>query len=137
MFKSCKGIYQVQIFLPLILQPFVYKRIFSKELSYFKLRIITLGLISFLLPIMIYFTLPNYTYNSGKDIVKKHLNHEISFKDYSFSESSIPITNNPKQLFISNREYYYEITSADNKNYFITVNPLTGELHKLTEAYWI
>jgi len=43
-FKNYKGIYQVQIFLPLILQPFVYKRIFSKELSYFKLRIIKLVL---------------------------------------------------------------------------------------------
>jgi len=134
--KSYKGIYQVQIFIPLILQPFVYKRVLSKELSYFKLRIITLGFISFLLPIMIYFTLPNYTYNSGKDIVKKHLNQEISFKVYSISESSIPVTNNPKQLFVSNKEYYYEITSAENKHYFITVNPLTGELQKLTEAYW-
>lgn len=132
-----KGIYQIEIFIPLLLQPFLYLRLFRKVKSHYKFRITIMVLISLFLPLTIYFTLPNFTYNRGKQIVEQYsgLRKDVLFVDYSFNKNTIPLVNNPKQLFVSNRAYYYEIESTDGKKYFI-VNPITGELKQLSKDYW-
>ncbi|MEG0772048.1 hypothetical protein [Clostridium sp.] len=132
------GIYQVGIFMPFILQPDVYKTLFIKEKVFYKLRIVIAVLISFILPVTIYFTLPNYTYIEGKLKVEQHFgqNKNISFNYYSMGKNSIPLSNNPKQLFVSNRAYYYEVASEEGIKYFFIVNPLTGELIQLSKRFW-
>lgn len=137
-FVDYVGVYQVGIFMPFVLQPFVYQALFIKEKSFYKLRIGIVVLISIILPIIIYFTLPNYTYDKGKAMVEQYLgqNENISFNDYSLSKKSIPTVNNPKQLFVSNRVYYYEIISEDSNKSFFIINPLTGELKQLSQSYW-
>lgn len=126
------------IFLPLMFQPDVYKTLFTKEKAHYKLRIVIAVLISFILPITIYFTLPSYTYIEGKMKVEQYFgqNKNISFYFYSMGKNSIPLSNNPKQLFVSNRAYYYGVTSEEGNEYFFIVNPLTGELIQLSKRFW-
>ncbi|MFL0246171.1 hypothetical protein [Candidatus Clostridium stratigraminis] len=131
------GVYQVGIFIPLILQPLFYMWLFRIERPYLKIRITIILAISIFLPLVIYFTLPNYTYNKGKEIVKQNLaqSENYLFTDLTYASDTIPVINNPKQLFVSNRVYYYEVTLKDEKKYFI-INPLTGELKELARSYW-
>lgn len=135
--KHYRGVYRVTIFSPLLMQPFWYRRLFRKEMSYYKTRVVMISLISVLLPMIIYATLPNYTYDKGKQIVKEHLNESknIIFVDLAFGKNTILIFNNPKQLFISNRAYYYKIISTEGNKYFM-IDPIDGELTQLSESYW-
>jgi hypothetical protein len=135
--QDCKGIYQVQIFIPLVLQPLYVNRLLKKERAYFKLRILSLLLCSVLLPLVIYSTLPNYTYIEGKEIVQKFIGQDNShsFTEVSFEKSTVPVIDNPKQAFLSDREYYYEVISKEGSIYFM-VNPVTGRIMKLEKSYW-
>jgi hypothetical protein len=136
-FKDYEGIYQVQIFIPLAFQSFLYKELFKNHKTHFKLRIILTVLISLVLPLLIYFTLPTYTYSGGKQIIKQYVksNENIVFTDITYGENSVPIVNNPKRLFVDNRAYYYEIKSTGGNKYFM-VNPITGKVTQLSESYW-
>jgi hypothetical protein len=135
--QDCKGIYQVQIFVPLVLQPLYVSRLLKKERAYFKLRILALLLCSVLLPLVIYSTLPNYTYIEGKEIIHKFIGQDNShnFTEVSFAKSTVPVIDNTKQVFVSDREYYYEVTSKEGSIYFM-VNPVTGKVMKLEKSYW-
>lgn len=129
-----RGIYQVAIFIPLVFQPFLYHRLIRKDLSHLKIRIFVLGLVSVLLPLTIYFTLPHYTYDEGKQIIEQYIGHDTVFTDYPFNRRTVPTSDNG-QLFVNNRAYYYEVVLSDGKKYFI-VDPLTGHPAQLPEAYW-
>jgi len=135
--KEYAGIYQIGIFMPLIFQPFCYNALFREQKTYWKLRVIGIGLISLILPLCIYFTLPNYTYNEGKQIVERYVQSSGNpiFIDISKDKDTVPLVNNPKRLFVSNRAYYYGIKATDNNKYFM-VNPLTGEVIQLSENFW-
>lgn len=135
--KEYRGIYQIGVFILFIYQPFLYNNLFRKQLSHYKLRIVIIGLMSLLLPLTIYFTLPKYTYNEGKQFVEQYLEQSksVKFVDYSFGKDTIPVYNNPKQLFVSDRAYYYTITSTEGTKYFM-VNPLTGKLHQMSQGVW-
>jgi hypothetical protein len=128
------GVYQVGIFIPVLIQPFSYYALLKKQMSYFKLRVVVVVLITLILPSVIYFTLPNYTYNEGKQMVERYVqsSKNIEFVDISKDKDTIPITGNPKRLFVSDRAYYYEIKSTGGNKYFM-VNPLTGEVVQLSE----
>lgn len=136
-FNDYRGIYQVSIFIPLLLQLFLYYRLIIQDITYVKTRFIILAIISFIIPLTIYFTLPNYTYDKGKQVVKEYLKGTPNtiFVEFSFNKDTIPLVNNRKEIFVSNRAYYYEIISEEEKKYFI-VNPLTGEATQLSESYW-
>lgn len=132
------GVYEIGIFIPLIFQPFYYyKVLFREQKPYSKWRIIVIGLISSILSLVIYFTLPNYTYNDGKQVVKEYVQSSGNpvFIDIPKNIDTVPIWNNPKRLFVSNRAYYYEIKSTVENKYFL-VNPLTGEVDQLSNKYW-
>jgi len=128
------GVYQVGIFYPFIVQPFSYNALLRKQISYFKLRIVVIVLISLILPLMIYFTLPSYTYNEGKQMVEQYLHpsENIEFVDNAKNKATIPITGNPKGLFVNDKAYYYEVISTTNKEYFM-VNPISGDVVQLSE----
>ena len=131
------GVYEIRIFIPLIFQPFFYNALFREDKTYLKFKIIGIGLLSFILPLTIYFTLPNYTYNEGKQMVERYVraSKNTVFIDISSERDTIPLTNNPKRLFISNRAYYYAIKSTVDNKYFM-VNPITGKVMQLSEDYW-
>ncbi|MCB2290546.1 hypothetical protein LGK97_12290 [Clostridium sp. CS001] len=135
--KEYTGIYEVGIFILFIFQPFWYKSLFRDQETYLKLRVIAIVLISLILPLIIYFTLPTYTYNEGKQIVKEYVQSSgnLIFIDISKDKDTVPLTANPKRLFVSDRAYYYGIKSTFNNKYFM-VNPLTGKVIQLSEDYW-
>ena len=135
--KEYVGVYNVGIFILLLLQPLYYKALFRKEKTYLQFKFISIILISFILPIIIYFTLPNYTYNEGKQIVEQyvHSSTNLIFIDISKDKDTVPVINSPKQLFVFNREYYYGIKSTGANKYFM-VNPLTGKVVQLSEEFW-
>lgn len=132
-----KGIYPVSMFIPFIFQAFMYWKLINKEINYKKIRIFIMVLISISLPLVIYFTLPNYSYHEGKETVENYLeeNTNIEFVDFSIGKDTIPVMNNPKKIFISDREYYYKVILSDEVRYFM-VNPITGRLNELPEGYW-
>ena len=136
--KDYAGVYQIGIFTPLIFQPLYYKSLFSGQRTYPRLRIIGAVLISFILPLIIYFNLPNYTYYEGKQIVERyvHSSGKLIFIDISNDKDTVPVVNNPKRLFVSNREYYYGIKSTVDNKYFM-VNPLTGKVVQLSKDFWL
>lgn len=135
--REYAGIYQIGLFTPLIFQPLFYKVLFREQKTYLKLRVIGIGLISFILPLIIYSTLPNFTYYEGKQIVKRYVqpSGNLAFIDISKDRDTVPLINSPGRLFVSHRAYYYGIESTLNNKYFM-VNPLTGEVTQLSEDYW-
>lgn len=136
-FYHYRGIYQVSIFIPFLLQPIWYRSMLKPENGHHKFRKIPAVIISIFLPLAIYFTLPNYTYDEGKLIIINHLeqNENPMFSYYPFGHDTIPVINNPKGIFMFNRAYYYKITLPEGDKYFM-VCPITGELQQLSEKYW-
>ncbi|SHH76547.1 hypothetical protein [Clostridium grantii] len=135
--KEYAGIYEIGIFLPFIIQPFIYyKLLFKVQKTYFKSRFTVVLLISFTLPLTIFFTLPNFTYNEGKQLIEEyaHSDGHLVFRDISKDEDTKAICNNPSRLFVSDRAYYYEI-QLNGKNEFFLVNPLTGRVEQLLDKY--
>lgn len=133
-----RGIYKVSIFFSaFISQSFSYIRLLKKEIPYPNFRFIIIVLLSLFLPLMTYFTLPNYTYNEGKQIVQRYLQSSGNpiFIDFPKNKDTVPLANNSERLFVSNRAYCYGIKSTINNKYFM-VNPLTGKLVQLSEYYW-
>ncbi|GCD11059.1 hypothetical protein [Clostridium tagluense] len=131
------GIYNIGIFILFLGQPIYYKALFKNQNAYLKLKIIAMGLILFISPLIIYYTLPKYTYNEGKQIVQRyvHSSRNTVFIDISKEKDTVPLVNNPEQLFVSNRAYYYEIKSTIGNKYFM-VNPLTGKVVQMPKDYW-
>ncbi|WP_461206023.1 hypothetical protein [Clostridium sp. DL1XJH146] len=132
------GVYQIGIFIPFIFQPFGYFRfLFGEEKTYPKAKILVLALVSIMLPVVIYSTLPSYTYDDGKQLIEESVqsSEEIVFLDTSKDHATIVISNNPKQLFVSDRAYYYEIKAIEQNEYFM-VNPIDGQVGQLSENYW-
>lgn len=132
------GIYKIHYFVPLIsFQIYYCFLLFKKERKYLVIRAFSIGLLTIIIPVIVYITLPNYTYNEGKQNVELYLQSytDIEFIKIPKSSDTIPTINNPKQLFVSNRLYYYKITLM-NKNKYFVVSPITGEVSELSKAFW-
>jgi hypothetical protein len=130
-----RGVYDIAFFSIFILQPIWYIWLLKKEKSQSRFGMVVLVLLSVILPIIIYFTLPNYTYDYGKDIIKEYFNEKIEFVNYSRDMDTIPVSNKPKNLFTRDRAYYYKIKLGNKYKYFI-VNEQTGNSLELEEGYW-
>lgn len=136
--RHYRGTYYVTIFVPFLIQPYCYYLfLFKNTKKHLKIRIIGITLISLVLPLTIYYTLPNYTYNDGKRLIEDYikLDKEIVFIDYSFSKSTIPALNNKKMMLGTNRVYYYHIISGEKSNYYI-VDAVSGKVTQLADEYW-
>lgn len=136
--REYRGTYFVAVFTPFVIQPYwYYILLYKKPQNYLKIRIAGIVIISFILPLTIYCTIPNYTYNDGKNFIEQDMNldSEFVFTDYSLSKSTIPVLNCKKVLLCSNREYYYDI-KLNKENKYFTVNAVTGKVTQLSEGYW-
>ena len=137
--KEYAGVYQIGVFiLPIILQPFVYNSLFRESKAYSKLRIITIGLLSLILPLIIYCTLPGYTYNQGKQTIElyEQTSKNTVFIDIYKNKQTVPLVDNSERLLIYPKAYYYGIKSTVDNKYFI-VSPLTGEIILLSEDFYL
>lgn len=130
-----RGVYEIQIFIPLILvfiMRFIYlirsKNKMSKNSPGIELFILCL------IPLIIYSTKPKYTYDSGKEVLRKDLNLNYLEFDESKENYSIPIKDK-EYLFIKNMEYYYTVKLNDGNSYF-RVNPNTGLLNELSTDFY-
>ena len=67
-------------------------------------------------------------------MVKQYLqpSENIEFADVSKDKDTLPLADDFKRLFVSNKAYYYEIKSTTNNAHFM-VNPITGEAVQLSE----
>lgn len=136
--REYRGSYFVTIFIPCLIQPYWYYMVlFRNQRNFLKIRIFGIVLISFILPLIIYYTIPNYTYNDGERVIEQYMNldRKAVFINYSYSESTIPVLNCEESLLGSNREYYYGI-KLDSENKYFTVNAVSGKVTQLSEAYW-
>jgi hypothetical protein len=136
--KEYRGSYSVSIFIPFLIQPYwYYILLFRKQRTFLNIRILGIALISFILPLLIYCTIPNYTYDDGKRLIEQYMNldKKAEFIKYSYIESTIPVLNCEKSLLGSNREYYYGI-KLDKDNEYVTVNAVSGKVTPLSEGYW-
>lgn len=136
--KEFKGTYEILIFLPLIIiQPFIFRSLLSRGDTISKVRIFLTILIYISIPVIIYFTLPKYTYNDGKDKIEESFkpDEKFEFIHNAPGQYTVPVIENAKQIFMKDREYYYIIEFTNETKYFI-VNPITGESIELEERYW-
>ncbi len=136
--KEYRGSYFVSIFIPFLMQPYwYYILLFRKHKTFLNLRFLGIALISFILPLLIYCTIPNYTYNDGKRLIEQcmNLDRKAEFIKYSYSESTVPVLNCEKSLLGSSREYYYGI-KLDKEKKYVTVNAVSGKVTQLSERYW-
>lgn len=125
---SYNGIYKIEIFaIIIIVLPIVY--IYSNKGNHIKKKIIKIIIlvIVIILPLIIVFTLPQYTYNNGQNKIKKEIGN-ITFIKLKNKEKSIYFDNNTNRLFIRNRVYFYKTKEEGN---FI-VNPINGDIKKIT-----
>ena len=143
-FPKYEGIISYGFFIILILfQPIWYfnlTKINSKINSSKKFISVTLTLviISISIPILIYTSIPKYTYNDGLTVLKNHLQKDKNNEflvDNTF-KGTITITEFhrkfPKNLLIDNKFYLYLAVSDDNSKNF-ALNPLTGEVLEINE----
>ncbi len=135
--KDYIGIYQTGLFIPLLLQPILYRRFFMNEekMSPKNWKLIALGTISLVLPLLIYFTLPNYTYSEGKDLVQKLEPSPLVFLEMDLQFRSIPTTSEGNGFFINNRIYHYKTEVLGIEKYFV-VHPYTGGVQELLEDFY-
>lgn len=135
--KDYIGIYQTSIFIPLLLQPILYNKLFmSKEkLTLKNWKLSALLLITLFLPVLIYFTLPGYTYEDGQQLVEEALEKNVTFPEQEFQNRTIPAMGRQKGILHSDRIYYYT-AEADGLTSYHVVDPLTGEVQELEEDYF-
>jgi len=135
--KDYIGIYQTGIFIPLLLQPILYRKFFMSEekVRLKNWRLLAMGTISIVLPFVIFFTLPDYTYAEGKEMVESTLEDTVSFVDLETQKRTIPTIERDSGLLKSNRIYYYITDTGTEKNYFV-VDPLTGEIQELDQDFY-
>ncbi|MBS4537048.1 hypothetical protein GOQ27_01155 [Clostridium sp. D2Q-11] len=132
-----RGVYNIVVFIPLLFLPISYRMILKDHEIFLRWRIVTVMILSIALPLLIYFTLPKYTYNEGQKRVIEYLNttEKVEFINYSRGEDTIPVMNNPKGFLIKDRTYYYHVKVLDKDRYFM-VNPIMGKVGELPNAYW-
>ena len=135
--KDYIGIYQSGIFIPLLLQPILYRKLFMSEekVSLKNWRLLAMATISIALPFVIYFTLPEYTYAEGKEMIESTREDTVSFMDLETKMRTIPAIGRDSGLLKSNRIYYYITDTGTEKNYFV-VDPLTGEVQELDQDFY-
>lgn len=133
-----KGVYQVAFYVPLIvLQYGWYNLIFKKDnIKRYKIALWSLALLTISIPLIVSVTLPEYSYEKGKAIIEEQIDDENYLSiEYSKGKNSIPVINNPKQLFIANRNYYYRFSDGISNLYFV-VDPVSGKAGRLDQEYW-
>lgn len=133
-YKDYKNVYDVGLFLVFLIQPFWYSFLIVDAKDHPRWKIMISILLTIILPIILYYSLPNYTYDDGREIIREKFNKDMEFTDYSNSMDTIPISEKKKNFFTTERAYYYKVY-IDGYKYFI-VNEETGELIELEQGYW-
>ena len=135
--KDYIGIYQASIFIPLLLQPIFYRKLFQsgEKLSLKSWKLSSMIMVSLLLPVLIWYTIPDYTYEEGKALVEASMDESVDFPEQEFQSRTIPAMGRQKGILHSNRIYYYTV-EADGVTSYHVVDPLTGEVQELEEDYF-
>jgi len=135
--KDYIGVYQASIFIPLLLQPILYNKLFQsgEKLSLRSWKVSPLIAVSLLLPVLIWYTIPNYTYEEGKALVEASMDESVDFPEQEFENRTIPAMGRQKGILHSDRIYYYT-AEADGVTSYHVVDPMTGEVQELEEDYF-
>lgn len=135
--KDYSGIYQTGIFIPLLLQPIFYRKFFMSEekVRLKNWRLLAMATVSIVLPFVIFFTLPDYTYAEGKEMIKATGTDYVSFMELETQKRTIPAIGRNPGFLKSSRVYYYITDTGTEKNYFV-VDPLTGEVQELSQDFY-
>ncbi|MGO1370048.1 hypothetical protein [Senegalia sp. (in: firmicutes)] len=135
-YRSYKGVYDIGFFLIFVLQPLWYSfLIVDVRDDHPRWKIIISIILTIILPIILYYSLPNYSYDDGREIIREKFDEDVEFTDYSNSMDTIPVFEKEKNIFINDRTYYYKIYTNGKYKYFI-LNEKTGKLIELEEGYW-
>ncbi len=146
-FPKYRGVLSYSFFTTLIiLQPLWYFNLTKNNPNAKKTRKLKYApwiiiIISILIPISINAALPQYTYNQGKDILENHLNQPNSIR--FIVDEAIPVylplddynQGFPKELFMVDRFYYYEIEIDNNIRYF-AIDPMYGQIIELENSFY-
>jgi hypothetical protein len=133
-----RGIYQLGwAITPFLFQIYFFIMQLKKDLIHFKYRLVIIAFTTVCFSIVILFTLPSYTYNEGKQLVKQTLplGSNTEFIDMPKNRDIVPLADDFRKLLIHNRAYYYRIKSAEGDKFFM-VNPITGKIDRLSEDFY-
>jgi hypothetical protein len=135
--KNYSGIYQTGVFIPLLLQPILYRKFFMSEekVSLKNWKLLAMATISIVLPFIIFFTLPDYTYAEGKEMIAATSTDTVNFIELKTQNRTIPSIGRNPGFLKSSRVYYYIADTGTEKNYFV-VDPLTGEVQELDQDFY-
>ncbi|MBO1264401.1 hypothetical protein J3A84_05015 [Proteiniclasticum sp. SCR006] len=135
--KDYIGVYQASIFIPLLLQPIFYRKLFQsgEKVSLKSWKVLPLIAVSLLLPLLIWYTIPDYTYEEGKALVEASMDESAVFPEQEFQSRTIPAMGRQKGILHSNRIYYYTAEVDGTKSYHV-VDPITGDVQELEEDYF-
>ena len=124
--KLYSNVYAIEGFiLIIIMQPFIYMWIITKEGKNKKILKTVGAIVMILIPLIIIFTLPRYTYNGGKEIVEVYLG-EVEFIKLEKKDKSISIEKDNEYIFLKDKVYKYKVTK-DKKEYEILIDASNGE----------
>jgi hypothetical protein len=115
---------------------FLWYRLINKGIAEkFKVMyVLLLGALSIALPIVLFITKPVYTYNQGID---KVFDYRDIYSSYELVNDEIDVYTVPVQqekFLISDLYYYYYISDGSN-NIYLMVDPFSGEVLELEDAW--
>jgi len=135
-YKGCFSSINTYILLIILFQAAFYNRLSGKRP---KLLIQKIVILNILLIIVSFTLLPKYTYVESKAIAenkyKNELKHFVEVKSYS--NYTIPIrTDGIKEIFMTNRFYYFYFVKNNGEKKYIMINPSKGNIVELDDSYW-
>lgn len=131
--KNYKGIYEIEIFIPALLVLFAFFiRLALRKVSVEKKRFIILFTIILLLPIVLYLSLPKYTYSQAKELINKKLSNKKDSQFVETESTTIDIANKKKKFFLRQKEYYFAVL-IDGEDKEFRVDPCTGEVNTIID----
>lgn len=94
-------------------------------------------LILILLPILLFVTKPNVSYEEGQKLVAEVVKDKgnYTFKPYKIGMNTIATSGVPYIFLLSRRNYYYRLISGKDTLFYM-VNPNLGIVVRLKDGFW-
>ncbi|WP_078381201.1 hypothetical protein [Sutcliffiella halmapala] len=132
-----RGVYYTSFFVPiLVLQivlTFGYLNANTRKFFGKAALIIMFAIV----PIVFYFYTPNFTFHQAKQLVAQEIDEgAVIVEQTDRYRDNVPIYTEEKRIFLSDRNYHFEVITKDEEKLNFLVHPDTGEVIKMNQAYW-
>lgn len=130
-YKGIRRNITLPLFTLILLQPIIYKKLYSKRKYIVAIKIFLI--------ILFFILLPPYTYNQAKEIVNDAYKYEIEVVtngDRPYYKNTVPVVENSGILGVDKFYYFSLRYKVNGEKIYLMVNPMNGDIIKLKEKYW-